>query len=147
MSDYIHKKHNVSVLLYHIVIAVKYRKSLLSEEIDQALCDICFDISDRYEIDFIEIGAESDHIHFLVQSVPSYSPTKIVRTIKSLTAREIFRRFPSVKQLLWGGEFWSKGYFIATVGSHGDEAMIREYVKNQNTGKNYKPFHQEVLEF
>lgn len=67
-------------------------------------------------IDFLEIGTDHDHIHFLVQSVPTYSPTKIVRTIKSLTVRELFKKAPGVKRALWGGEFWSNGYYISTVG-------------------------------
>ena len=71
---------------------------------------------------FLEIGTDKEHVHFLVQSVPSYSPTKIVQLIKSLTAREIVRRVPTVKQRLWGGEFWSKGYCISPVGRHGNEA-------------------------
>ena len=110
MSIYIHKSHNVSVLMYHIVCPAKYRSVVFSEEVDQTLKEICLEISKRYEIHFLEIGTDGDHIHFLVQSVPTYSPTKIVRTIKSITGREIFRRMPSVKKCLWGGEFWTDGY-------------------------------------
>ena len=86
MSIYIHKSHNVSVLLYHIVCPAKYRKVVLSGEVDHVLKDICVDISRRYEMHFVEIGTDNDHVHFLVQSVPTYSPAKIVRTIKSITA-------------------------------------------------------------
>jgi len=89
----------------------------------------------RYEIEFLEIGTDGDHVHFLVQSVPSYSPTKIVRIIKSITAKEIFRQMPEVKKKMWGGEFWSDGYFISTVGSHGTEEMLKQYVKNQGKSK------------
>ena len=81
------------------------------------------------------IGTDGDQVHFLVQSVPSYSPTKIVRTIKSITAKEIFRQMPEVKKKMWGGEFWSDGYFISTVGSHGTEEMLKQYVKNQGKSK------------
>jgi len=70
-----------------------------------------------------------------VQSVPSYSPTKIVQIIKSLTAREIFHRVPTGKKRLWGGEFWSKGYFISTVGRHGHEEVMRAYVRQQGSEK------------
>jgi REP element-mobilizing transposase RayT len=90
-----------------------------------------------YEVAFLEIGTDKDHVHFLVQSVPSYSPTKIVTMIKSLTAREIFYRVPAVKKRLWGGEFWSKGYFVSTVGRHGNEEVIRQYVKQQGSEKAY----------
>jgi REP element-mobilizing transposase RayT len=97
------------VLLYHIVCPAKYRRVVFSEEADITLKDICLDISKRYEIHFVEIGTDKDHVHFWVQSIPTYSPTKIVRTIKSITAREIFRCLPLVKKELWGGEFWTDG--------------------------------------
>ncbi len=77
------------------------------------------------------IGVDSDDVHFLVQSVPTLSRTRIVRTIKSITAKEIFRQMPEVKKQLWGGEFWSSGYYISTVGAHGSEETIKQYVKNQ----------------
>ena len=93
----------------------------------------------RYEITFLEIGADKDHVHFLVQSVPTYNVVKSVRTIKSITAREIFRRCPHVKKKLWGGEFWLDGTFASTVGKHGDEGMIASYVKKQ--GKQYQQLH------
>ena len=105
------------------------------------------EIAKRYEIVFLEIGVEKDHVHFLLQSVPTYSPTKIAKTIKSITARETFKRAPSVKEQLWGGEFWTKGYFISTVGRHGSEDLIREYVKRQGRNeKDYKKLHSQELQ-
>ena len=145
MSIYIHKAHNVSVLIYHIVCPAKYRKVVFTEEVDQALKEICLEIAKRYEIHFLEIGTDQDHVHFLVQSVPTYSPTKIVRTIKSITAREIFRQIPTVKQDLWGGEFWTDGYYISTVGKKGNESVIQNYVQEQGQKGQYKPIHQEQL--
>jgi len=144
MSIYIHKSHNVSVLLYHIVCPAKYRKVVFSNEVDKVLKDICVEISKRYEIHFAEIGTDQDHVHFLVQSVPTYSPTKIVRTIKSITAREIFGELPSVKKQLWGGEFWTDGYYINTVSKLGNED-VRQYVKKQGAEENYKQLHCEQL--
>jgi REP element-mobilizing transposase RayT len=96
----------LSVLIYHIVCPAKYRRAVPSEEVDKTLKEICGEIEKRYEIKFLEIGTEGDHVHFLVQSVPAYSPEKIVRTIKSLTAKEIFKKHPEVKEQLWGGEFF-----------------------------------------
>jgi putative transposase len=87
---------------------------------------MCLDIAKRYELIFLEIGTDNDHVHFLLQSVPMCSVTKLLTLIKSLTAREIFRRCLQVKKQLWGGEFWCDGYFASTVGKHGDEGMIRE---------------------
>ena len=98
------------------------------------------EIEQRYEVKFLEIGTDKDHVHFLVQSVPTYSVKKIVQIIKSLTAREIFRRCPQVKKMLWGGEFWSDGYFASTVGKHGNETVIGDYVKGQGGGE-YQKLH------
>ena len=141
MSIYIHKSHNVSVLLYHIVCPAKYREIVLSNEVDNAIKKICIEISKRYEMHFVEIGADKDHVHFLVQSVPTYSPTKIVRTIKSITAREIFRQIPSIKKELWGGEFWTDGYYINTVSKRGNEDVVFQYVKKQGNEGDYEQLH------
>ena len=96
-------------------------------------------------MNFIEIGTDQDHVHFLIQSVPMESPTKIIRTVKSITAKEIFKKHPEVKQKLWGGEFWSKGFYVNTVGKHGDEATIENYVKSQGKEKEYKKIHSQQL--
>ena len=87
MSSYIHKSHNVTVLLYHLVFPAKYRRAVIGPEVDQVLRNVCLDIEARYEIKFFEIGTDKDHVHFLVQSVPMYSVKKIVQVIKSITAR------------------------------------------------------------
>ncbi len=81
---------------------------------------------------FLELGVDKDHVHFLVQSVPTYSVTKVVTILKSLTVCEIFKRCPDVKRQLWGGEFWSDGYFASTVGRDDSEDVIVEYVKRQD---------------
>ena len=146
MSLYIRKSHNVYVLLYHIACSAKYRKVVFSEEVGNELKEICIEISKRYEIHFIEIGTDGDHVHFLVQSVPTYSPTKIVRTIKSITARELFRRLPSVKEVLWGGEFWTDGYYIDTVGKKGNETVIQKYIQSQGKEAKYIKLHYEQLQ-
>ena len=140
MSEYIHKSHNVSVLLYHYVCPAKYRRKIFTETLDQVLSEVCVEISERYEINFVEIDSDTDHVHFLIQSVPTYSPTKIVTIMKSITAREIFKRCPEVKKQLWGGHLWTSGYFVGTVGKHGNEKMIENYVKNQ--GKTYKQIYR-----
>jgi putative transposase len=143
VSKFIHKRHNVSVLLYHIVCPAKYRRVVFSPEVDELLKQTCLEISKRYEIVFLEIGTDQDHVHFLVQSVPMLSPKRIVQIIKSITAREIFRVCPEVKKQLWGGEFWSNGYFVSTVGQHGNEASIKKYIQDQ--GAEYKQLHKEQL--
>ena len=141
MSEYIHKSHNVSVLMYHLVFPAKYRRVIFEERIEEELKEVCLEIEKRYEIKFLEIGTDKDHVHFLVQSVPKYSVTQIVTKIKSITAREIFKKCPEVKKVLWGGEFWTDGYFVNTVSKHGNEQVIERYIKDQ--GKEYKSLHKD----
>jgi REP element-mobilizing transposase RayT len=145
MSHLIRKSHNVSILVYHFVCPAKYRRAVIDEKVDQVLKEVCMEIADRYQIEFLEIGTDKDHVHFLVQSVPSYSPTKIITMIKSLTAREIFVRVPTVKKQLWGGEFWADGYYVGTVGRHATEDVIKRYVRNQGQESEYKQLHVQQL--
>ncbi|MFO7934330.1 MAG: IS200/IS605 family transposase [Bacteroidales bacterium] len=145
MSEYVHRSHNVSVLLYHFVCPAKYRRIVFTKEVDQTLKEVCLEISMRYEIEFIEIGTDKDHVHFLIQSIPMNSPSKIIQAVKSITAKEIFRLHPEVKQQLWGGEFWTKGYYVNTVGRHGDENTIQAYVQAQGKENEYEQLHQQQL--
>jgi REP element-mobilizing transposase RayT len=95
------------------------------------------------QLSFLEIGVDRDHAHFLIQSVPTYSPTRIVQTVKSVTAREVLANAPAVKQKLWGGEFWGKGYFANTVGQHGSEKVIAAYVKGQGGESTYVSYRKD----
>ena len=131
MSKLVRKSHNVSVLMYHYVCPAKYRRVVFDQKVDEILKEVCLEIGKRYQIEFIEIGTDKDHVHFLIQSVPTYSPTKIIQIVKSLTARKIFKQVPEVKRKLWGGEFWSDGYYVSTVGRLGSEDTVRNYVKVQ----------------
>ena len=141
MADrHIKKSHNKSCLLYHIVCPVKYRREVLTDGVAETLKEVCLGIQNRYEIHFLEIGTDDDHVHFLVQSVPTASPQKFVQTIKSITARELFKRHPEIKRMLWGGQFWTKGYYINTVGLYASVDAVQTYVRNQ--GKQYTRHYQ-----
>lgn len=96
-SLYKHHNVNVSVLLYHVVCPSKYRRVVFDDDVDGMLREVCSEIATCHEITFMQTSTVSDHVHFLVQSVPSYRPTKIVRVIKSITAREVFARCPRSK--------------------------------------------------
>ena len=145
-SKYLHKSHNVSVLLYHVVCTVKYRRVVCSEHVDEVVRDVCLEIAQRYEMSCLEMGTDRNHRHFLIESVPTYSPTKIVQRVKSLTARQVFARAPEVQKQLWGGEFWGKGYFINTVGQHGNEKVITTYIRRQGHESTYKQLHKQPLQ-
>ncbi len=124
-----------------MVFPAKYRRAVFDDKVDLVLRDVCLEIEKRYELKFLEIGVDKNHVHFLLQSVRMYSVTKLVRVIKSITGREIFKACPHVKKQLWGGEFWSDGFFASTVGKHGDETTIANYVKNQGVDS-YVKLHE-----
>jgi putative transposase len=113
------------------VFPVKYREALLSEEIVQAVKEIALEIQERYEIEMEQIGCDRDHIHVLCRAHPKYAPGQLVRVIKSITARELFKRFPKLRKELWGGEFWADGYYIATVGERGGWDIVERYIRKQ----------------
>ena len=148
MTDHIYKQHNKTLLLYHLVFPAKYRRETFTEGVQESIKAICIGISLRYEINFLEIGMERDHVHFLVQSVPAMSVTRIVSTIKSLTAREIFRKHDEVKQKLWGGNLWTSGYYANTVGLYASKEVIQKYIANQGHVKTeYKKLYDGQLSF
>ena len=134
------------MLLYHLVCPIKYRRSVLSEAVEKSLVAVCKNIESRYEIAFIEIGADENHVHFLIQSVPMISVKEIAQTVKSITAKELFRLHPEVKQQLWGGQFWTSGYYVNTVGQYANEETIQRYINEQGKEKTeYKKFHRNQL--
>jgi putative transposase len=146
VSDHIHKQHNKNLILYHVVCPVRYRRKVITDAVEQTLKNTCLEMQERYEMKFVEIGVEDDHAHFLIQSVPVLSPTQIVRTMKSITAKEIFKLHPEVKKFLWGGSFWTSGYYVNTVGQYANEHVIRQYIKNQGKNeKHYKQLHSAQL--
>ena len=131
-EDEVRKGHHCAWQIhYHVVFPVKYRRALLDEEVVRIIVETAEGIAQRYDIEFESIGCDRDHIHVLCSAHPKVSPGQVVRVFKSITAREVFRRKPGVKKELWGGEFWTDGYYVATVGRRGNWAVIERYVKNQ----------------
>ena len=145
MTDvkHINKLHNRTLLLYHLVFPVKYRRKVIDKTISETIKQTCLEIEHAYEVAFIEIGTDIDHVHFLVQSVPTISVTRMVTMIKSITAKEIFSQHKEVKEFLYGGNFWTSGYYANTVGLYASKDTIQRYVKNQ--GKDYNQVYQNQL--
>lgn len=144
MSEHIHKSHNKSLLLYHFVCPIKYRRSILTESVSKTFKEICLKIEQRYEMNFLKIGFDGNHVHFLIQGVPNDAPKKNIGAVKSITAKEIFRLHPEVKQQLWGGKFWTSGYYVNTLGQYGNENVIKKYLQNQGKS-DYEKLHSSQL--
>lgn len=142
MAEHIHKRHNVSLIIYHLVCPAKYRRKIFTSEVSKTLKELCLNFGKAYEIEFLEIGTDEDHVHFLIQTIPSRSITNTVKIIKSLTARNLFKIHPEIKEMLWGGNLWTEGYYINTVGQYGNLKMLENYVQKQGI-KSYEQLHSQ----
>ena len=133
MVELVRSSHKVFKIKYHLVFCIKYRKDLfLEDKYTLTVKQVCKDIEDRFYMKFETVGFDEDHVHFLVESLTTtYSPAKISQIVKSITARELFKRHPMIKEELYHGEFWSDGGYIGTVGEGINGDIIRNYIKRQ----------------
>ena len=144
MAEHIFKSHNKTLFVYHLVCPAKYRRNVFTGAVSETLKTVCLELGPRYEVEFLEIGVDDDHVHFLLQTVPNIRFSDLVKKIKSITARHIFAKHPEVKTFLWGGNLWTAGYYANTVGQYGNLAMIYNYIKRQGI-KNYEQLHVQQL--
>ena len=93
------------------------------------------EIAERYCFELEEMGTDGDHVHLFVGAAPKYAPSRVMQVLKSISAREMFKRFPEIRKQLWGGEFWSDGGYIGTVGDGVTSEIVKKYVREQGGGK------------
>ena len=132
MSSVKRAKHAVYDLKYHFVWVPKYRKLVLQDSVAQSLKEIFQGIAERYELEIDTLEVMPDHVHLFLSAPPRYSPSRVAQILKSVSARELFRRHPKLVEQLWGGELWSDGYFVRSVGDQVTAAVIRRYIKLQH---------------
>jgi len=117
-----------------MVMCLKYRRQLLKGDTFRSyLCETLKEISKRYWYEIDEMGTDGDHVHIFVGAAGRWAPSRIMQVIKSLSAKEMFKKFPEIRKTLWGGEFWSDGGYIGTVGEGTTEEIVRKYIQNQGT--------------
>ena len=133
-----HWYHNVSETYYHIQLTVKYRKALFNQKTEGIILEITKGMKDRYDLEISHVGFDRNHVHLLCRFLPKYSGGQVVKLIKSITAKKIFKDAPEIKNELWGGEFWTDGYYLATVSGKGSKSTIENYIKNQGREKDIK---------
>jgi len=123
--------HAVYLCQYHLVWCPKSRFGILRGEVQEALKQIFYDIAKQYDYEIIEMEVMSDHVHLFVGSKPSVAPSDIVRTLKSISAIEIFKKFNALKNYYSRcGSLWSAGKFISTIGFVSAET-IKKYIQEQ----------------
>ena len=129
-------KHAVYDLKYHFVWTPKYRKELLIGEVAEATKEILAEITEAYEMEIDTLEVMENHVHLFVSSPPRYSPARVMQILKSVSARELFARFPWLRRKLWGGELWGDGYFVRSVGDQVTAEIIRRYIRYQKSARN-----------
>ena len=123
--------HAVYDTSYHLVWCPKYRKKLFdSEELREPAGEIIREIGDEYGFEILEMEISKDHVHILISFPPSKSIGQVVRILKSISARELFKRFPQLRKKLWSGELWEDGYFVRTIGDKMTRQTIEQYIRN-----------------
>jgi putative transposase len=121
-----HVRYN---LWYHLVWSPKYRKGILADKATKSLIyKVICEIAERYEFEVRRVAVDDDHVHVFLQAPPRYAPSEIVRIIKGITAREVFKVFPEKRKLLWGGGLWEDGYAVRSVGDKVSEEIIQRYL-------------------
>jgi putative transposase len=124
-------KSAVYELKYHLVWIPKYRKNILVGEVSEYLKEVFDKIAQEYELEIDTIGIKEDHVHIFMGAPPRYSPAKLVQIMKSISAREIFKKFPKLRKQLWAHELWSDGYFVRSAGDRVIAEIIRKYIEYQ----------------
>jgi len=149
MIELEHASHCVYKIRYHMVFCIKYRKKLLFDnDRFEFFKEICSEIGERYWFKFDAIGTDGDHVHVFVGAAPRYAPSNVMQIVKSITAKNIFKKYPDIKKQLWGGHFWSEGGYIGTVGDGVTADIIKRYVEKQGTKEEKEGFSQmKLLDF
>jgi len=129
-------KHAVYDLKYHLVWIPKYRKSILGKEISGYLKEVFHRIAEEYEFSIDTMEVVEDHVHIFLEAPPRYSPAEVVQIMKSLSGREVFKKFPKLRKQLWAGEMWNDGYFVRSVGDKVTADVIRRYIEYQTHENN-----------
>jgi len=124
--------------LSYTIVTIKYRKSLFIEETEKVILETMKGFKERYAIEINHVGFDKNHVHLLLRFLPKFSGGQVIRLIKSISGKAIFREFPEIKEELWGGEFWTDGYYIATVSSRGSKKVIENYIKPQSREQDIK---------
>jgi len=123
--------HSVYDLAYHFVWITKFREKMLGGEIGKSLRQIIAKICEDYDWEIEALEVMEDHIHMFVSCPPKYAPAEIMKIIKSLTARELFEKFPQLRKIQWSGRIWADGYYVGSSGEHVTDELIRKYIKYQ----------------
>ena len=131
MTEIRRTKHAAYDLKYHFVWIPKYRKKVLKGKVAKYVGKTFQKIAEEYGWEIEEMSIREDHVHLFLQVPPKYAPVGVVQVMKSISAREVFDKYPWVRKRLWAGEFWSDGYFVRSVGDKVTAEIVKAYLRHQ----------------
>ena len=130
---------------YHIVWKVKYSHRLFYGRRVRFIKQIIEQIGEKYEYTIEAVGTDLNHIHVFVGAHPAIAPARIIQVIKSITAREVFKKFPEIKQYLWGGALWAIGYYVRTISDGPIDKVVKKYIEKQGKNKKDKDYQLRLV--
>lgn len=140
MEEWKSAAHARYILWYHFVWTPKYRREMIrGEAVRSKIREVLREIEQRYDIEIKKVGIALDHLHLFLGAAPRYSPSEIANIIKSITAKELLRAFPWIREELWGGEFWEVGYAVRTVGDKVTAEIVKRYIEGHHKSSGHEP--------
>ena len=136
--------HAVNELKYHLVWVPKYRARVLGGDVKQYLKEVFEQVAEEYEFRIITVEIMDDHVHILVEAPPRYSPSEVVQILKSISARELFKKYPKMKKMMWSGRIWNEGYFVRSIGDKVTAEVIKKYIRYQK--QEDRPMQKKMFE-
>jgi putative transposase len=124
-------KHAVYELKYHLVWVPKYRAKVLGVKERQYLKKLFIEIAEEYEFHIDTMEVMGDHVHMFIEVPPSYAPARVVQIMKSISAKELYKKYPEIRTKMWSGAIWGEGYFARSVGDVVTSEVIRKYIEYQ----------------
>lgn len=129
MSEIYRTAHTVYCLNYHFVWVPKYRRDVVTGYVAERAKEIFREIAEEYEFKMEAVNVGEDHVHIFLSAPPRYSPARIANIMKSISAKKLFGEFPKVKEKLWGGKFWARGYYVGSSGEDVTDEVIKRYIE------------------
>ena len=123
--------HSVYNLAYHFVRVPKFREKMLGGEVGKGLKEIIGWICEEYEWEIEALEVMEDHVLLFISCAPRYAPARVMNIVKSLTARELFARYPDLRKVQWSGRIWADGYYVGSSGEHVTDELIQKYIRYQ----------------
>jgi len=130
MSKLIHARTTVYNIGYHLVWSTKYRKKVITKQVETSLVRIFHEIAEEKDFQIREMEIMPDHVHVFASAHPKVSPSYIFKMLKGISARKLFISHPELKKKLWGGHLWNPSTYIETIG-HISEETVKKYIQEQ----------------